>query len=59
MNASLITIKCQSQMIFTGYEKGIQAITHTPLNRPTIFNGLDELTVNNLKMVIPGQILLH
>jgi hypothetical protein len=49
MNASLITVKRQSQIIFTGYEKGIQAITQKTVNRPTIFNGSDGLTVNNLK----------
>lgn len=49
MNASLITAKRQSQMIFTGYEKGIQAIGQKTVNRPIIFNGSDGLTVNNLK----------
>ncbi len=50
MNASLITAKRQSQMIFTGYEKGIQAITQKATIRTIpIFNGADGLAINNLK----------
>ena len=50
MNASLITAKKQAQMIFTGYEKGIQAITQKTVSRPIpIFNGADGLAISNLK----------
>lgn len=50
MNASLITAKRQAQMIFTGYEREIQAITQKTVSRPvTIFKGADGLAVSNLK----------
>jgi hypothetical protein len=51
MNASLITNKRQAQMIFTGYTKQIEAINHgfKTHRAPSVFNGDDGLTVNNLK----------
>lgn len=50
MNASLITNKRQSQMIFTGYVKQVEAISQMIVKRPaTIFNGSDGLAVKNLK----------
>jgi hypothetical protein len=51
MNASLITNKRQAQMIFTGYERQINAINDgfKTYRGTTIFNGADGPTINNLK----------
>lgn len=51
MNASLITIKKQSQMIFTGYQEQISAINNgsKTVRKPTVFNGDNGLAVSNLK----------
>jgi hypothetical protein len=50
LNASVITNKRQAQMIFTGYERQIEAISQkTTLRSATVFNGADGLAVNNLK----------
>lgn len=50
-NASVITNKRQSQMIFTGYTREITAINRgfKTTQRPLVFNGDDGLTVANLK----------
>jgi hypothetical protein len=50
MNASLITNKRQAQMVFTGYERQIEAISQKAVQRPAIvFNGADGPANNNLK----------
>lgn len=50
MNASLITNKRQAQMIFTGYERQIEAIEQKAVLRPAIvFSGADGPAINNLK----------
>ena len=50
MNASLITNKRQAQMIFTGYEKQIEAISQKAVQRPAVvFSGADGPAINNLK----------
>jgi hypothetical protein len=49
-NASIITNKHQAQMIFTGYERQIKAISQKAVQRPAIvFSGTDGPAVNNLK----------
>lgn len=51
MNASNVTNKSQSQMIFTGYTRQITAISQKcdTVRRPTIFNGADGPALANLK----------
>ena len=50
MNASLITNKRQAQMIFTGYERQIEAISQKAVQRPAVvFSGADGPANNNLK----------
>lgn len=50
MNASVITNKRQAQMVFTGYERQIEAIEQKAVQRPAIvFSGMDGPAVNNLK----------
>lgn len=50
MNASTVTNKRQAQMIFTGYEKQIEAISQKAVQRPAIvFSGADGPANNNLK----------
>lgn len=50
MNASLITNKRQAQMVFTGYEKQIEAISQKAVSRPAVvFSGADGPANNNLK----------
>jgi hypothetical protein len=51
MNASVVTNKRQAQMIFTGYERQINAINDgfKTQRGTTIFNGADGPTINNLK----------
>jgi hypothetical protein len=49
-NASIVTNKRQAQMIFTGYQKHLQAVTQKVTQRQAIvFNGADGLAVKNLK----------
>ena len=49
-NASIITNKRQAQMIFTGYEKQIEAISQKAVQRPAVvFSGADGPAINNLK----------
>jgi hypothetical protein len=50
MNASLITNKRQAQMIFTGYERQVEAISQNAVGRPAVvFSGVDGPANNNLK----------
>jgi hypothetical protein len=50
MNASLITNKRQAQMVFTGYERQIEAISQKAVQRPAVvFSGADGPANNNLK----------
>ncbi len=51
MNASIITVKRQAQMVFTGYEEQISNINRgsTTVRKATVFNGDDGLAVSNLK----------
>lgn len=50
MNASVITNKRQAQMVFTGYERQIEAIEQKAIQRPAVvFNGADGPAINNLK----------
>ena len=50
MNASVITNKRQAQMIFSGYEKQIEAISQKAVQRPAVvFCGADGPAINNLK----------
>jgi hypothetical protein len=49
-NASYITLKREAQMVFTGYERQIEAISQKAVSRPAIvFNGVNGPAINTLK----------
>jgi hypothetical protein len=49
LNASVITNKRQAQMIFTGYERQVKAISQKTFRPAVVFSGADGPANNNLK----------